>query len=295
MKRRGLWIAVAIIGALAAAGIIAALLLDRPATPEDQARAYLDALAAGDAEAAAATGVEAGEYAGPALSAATGLISSPTVGTAVVDGRMATVDVNFQLDGETRETELVLRHDGDRWVPEAASALATAQLPVPTTIGDAFLDAGRRTPLYPGVYEAQAAPADYFEGSVEFALVPGDNEQPAMEPQMRPEGQELAQAQLDAYAATCTEKAAEVPEHCGIRVPWAGDLVEIKKISYEVERTPSIALDDDAFIATGGSLVATVQGTGFDGRLMTVSYRTDTWSMRGDVSFTADDILLEVW
>lgn len=295
MKRRGLWIAVAIIAALAAAGIIVALLLDRAGTPEDQARAYLDALAAGDAEAAAATGVEAGDDAGPALSAATGLISSPTVGTAVVDGRNATVDVTFELDGEPRETELVLRHDGDRWVPEAGSALATAQLPVPVTIGDAFLESGRRTPLYPGIYEAQAAPADFFEGSVEFALAPGDREQPAMEAALRPEAQDLAQALLDEHAAACTESAAEVPEHCGIRVPWAADLVEMTKISYTVERTPNIVLEAESFTATGGSLVATVQGTGFDGRLTTVSYRTDGWSMRGDVSFTADGIRLDVW
>ena len=295
MRRRRLWIALALVAALTAAGITAALLLDRPATAEDQARAYLDALAAGDAEAAAATGIDAGETAGAALSAATGLISSPTVGAAVVDGRSATVAVTFELAGEIHETELALQHDGDRWVPTADSALATARLPVPVTIGEAFLDSGEPAPLYPGVYEAQAAPADYFEGSVELVLAPGDLEHPEVEAALRPEAQQLAQQQIDEYASACTETAAAAPERCGIVVPWAADLIDVTEISYEVERAPSIALDAESFIATGGALVATVRGTGFDGNAKTVSYRTDGWSMRGDVSFTADGVQLDVW
>nr|WP_017203945.1 hypothetical protein [Microbacterium barkeri] len=69
----------------------------------------------------------------------------------------------------------------------------------------------------------------------------------------------------------------------------------MSEIRYRIERSPTVTLTPTAFVADGGILVATITGTGQDGSPRTTTYRTDSWSVRGDVAFSADGIELSVW
>jgi hypothetical protein len=42
-------------------------------------------------------------------------------------------------------------------------------------------------------------------------------------------------------------------------------------------------------------IVATVTGTALDGSAKSITYRSTNWSLRGDVTFEDDDIVLSVW
>ena len=66
-------------------------------------------------------------------------------------------------------------------------------------------------------------------------------------------------------------------------------------IRYRIDTAPVITLTPAGFTAEGGVLVATITGTAQNGEAGTATYRTDSWSVRGDLAFTADGLLLSVW
>ncbi|WP_144877103.1 hypothetical protein [Microbacterium sp. 1.5R] len=107
-----------------------------------------------------------------------------------------------------------------------------------------------------------------------------------------------AQAELDEHLEQCTATGAPngtVPESCGIRIPWGAEFSTVTDARFRIERMPQITLSDDGFVAEGGALVATVTGTGQDGAPRTETYRTENWSVRGDVDRTRTGIDLTVW
>ncbi|GAA5197308.1 hypothetical protein [Microbacterium jejuense] len=104
------------------------------------------------------------------------------------------------------------------------------------------------------------------------------------------------QEQVDAYADACAEPAAAVPGHCGIVIPWAADLAQLTSVAFRVEQRPTVAISADggSFAATGGVLVASVTGTTRDGVAATFTYRTDAWTLRGDIDDEGDRIVVSV-
>ncbi|MBD3942375.1 hypothetical protein IF188_11760 [Microbacterium sp. NEAU-LLC] len=102
--------------------------------------------------------------------------------------------------------------------------------------------------------------------------------------------------QLHAYADACTQPATTVPDHCGIVIPWAADLAELTGVAFRIEQRPTVAIspDSSSFDATGGVLVATVTGTTRDGATATFTYRTDTWTLRGDIDDEDGRIVVSV-
>jgi hypothetical protein len=107
---------------------------------------------------------------------------------------------------------------------------------------------------------------------------------------------ERAQEKLDALLTTCAESTAIAPpEHCGIVIPWGTEFADVTGIRYRIEKVPALMLDDDSFTATGGVLVATVSGTGQDGATRTETYRTENWSVRGDIAITDDEVDIDIW
>lgn len=112
---------------------------------------------------------------------------------------------------------------------------------------------------------------------------------------------ERVQQKFDEHLATCLEPAAEVPESCGIAIPWAADLAVVTRVEYHVEQAPvltlapSPTLAPSTFRADDGVLIATVIGTGLDGAPRTMTYRTENWMLRGDVLTEHGDIELSVW
>ena len=109
----------------------------------------------------------------------------------------------------------------------------------------------------------------------------------------------VAQDTLDEHLEQCTALGAvggAVPEGCGIRIPWGTEFAAVADARFRVDRLPVLRLTDgDGFIAEDGVLVATVTGTGQDGAPRTETYRTESWTVRGDVVSTGDDVELSVW
>ncbi|WP_447912363.1 hypothetical protein [Microbacterium phyllosphaerae] len=112
------------------------------------------------------------------------------------------------------------------------------------------------------------------------------------------DAQSLAQQELDEHLESCTAKevtGGAVPERCGIRIPWGTEFAAVDSVRFRIDRMPVLELTDDGFIADGGVLVATVSGTGQNGAARTETYRTESWSVRGDVAVDGDRVDLDVW
>lgn len=110
--------------------------------------------------------------------------------------------------------------------------------------------------------------------------------------------QALAQQALDEHLEDCTSDGVTegvVPDGCGIRIPWGTEFAAVDDARFRIERMPVLELTDDGFIAEGGILVATVSGTGQDGSPRTETYRTESWTLRGDASVEGGDVDLDVW
>lgn len=296
MKRRTAWI----VGGAALAVVLAAgavwLLLPRGGSAEDQALAYLHALENGDLAAVKAAGLDVPADTAVAFDGASAYISEVTVEAAAESDSSTVVRASFTLAGEHVETEITMIDSGGRWVPDPGTALGTARIDRPAAVGETVFAADAALSLLPAQYEIVASPAELLDGSATVRMLPGDAEDITLEVALRPAATERAQEHLAQYLETCTQPAAEVPASCGIAIPWAADFSEVSGISYRIEQVPIISLAPTSFEAGEGVLVATVTGTGIGGdAARTVSYRTSNWALRGDVAFTADDIVLSVW
>ena len=114
------------------------------------------------------------------------------------------------------------------------------------------------------------------------------------------EVRDLAQRALDEHLESCTSEESgpdTVPPRCGIRIPWGTEFASVESIRFRIEEFPVLVLEDaDAgFSADGGVLVATVTGTGQNGAPRVETYRTTSWSLRGDLSVDEGDVTIDVW
>ncbi|WP_194764807.1 hypothetical protein [Microbacterium sp. UFMG61] len=110
--------------------------------------------------------------------------------------------------------------------------------------------------------------------------------------------QELAQQTLEAQLEECAGEVivgGAAPEGCGIRIPWGTEFAAVDETRFRIERMPVLELADSDFVARGGVLVATVTGTGQDGAAKTETYRTESWSVRGDVIISGAQVDLDIW
>jgi len=295
VSRRALWIT---IGAVAAVAVVAAVVLVWVLAPrasaDDQALAYLHALADGDVAAVEATGLDVPETAAAAFVDADEHLSAGAIESSTADEHTAVVIVSYELAGTRQESTLEFAQRDGRWVPDAATGLGSVRFAVPVSIGDIMLPA-EGAALLPAAYEVAAAPAEFLDGGATIEVHPGSAQEVDIEAALRPEATASAQAQLDDHLETCTAPAARTPSSCGIVIPWAADLAAVSEIRYRIEKSPEIVLSPTEFHADGGVLVATVAGTAPDGSAKSLTYRTTDWSVRGDVTFTGDDIVLSVW
>lgn len=303
MKRPAVIGLVAAAALLVAGGGLAWWLLTRPPGPDETARAYLEALAAGDGERALSLTIgldDASIDRAGALAGAEELVTDAvleSVGSIEAGEPRATV--RFMLDGEERSASYGLVEEDGRWLV-AADGLGT--LESSTTLGDAVLVGGVRVPvsaraaLLPAVYAVDAAPAGILTGATTAVVLPGEASVAAVEASVAPEATTLAQARIDAYAAECARPAAAVPDSCGLRVPWAADLVILDAITFRIEQTPQVLLSPDlrTFAATDGVIVATASGATRDGASGSFTYRADDWALRGTIALTPDGMQLAV-
>lgn len=298
-RRRSIVLAVIVAVAIAAGGL-AAFLLTRSASPEDVTLEYFRALESGQQDAVAATGIEVSSDTLAMFAAAEDHVSDARVLTTTTDGATADVTVAYVLDGDAQESVLSLAQDGVSWRLDTATALGTVSATTDTggvSVGDdgTTIMTTESTPALPAVYDLVAAPVAVLDADERVVVLPGQDTPATLVPELRPEAVDVAQERVDEHLTDCATPAAIVPDSCGIRIPWAADLARVDEIRYRIDEMPTVTLDTVSFRADGGVLVATVTGTDHEGTAASKTYRTTDWSVRGDVSFTADDIELSVW
>lgn len=300
MTRRAVWL---LAGAVALVLIVGAGLwiwqsTSRPASTEDTALAYLHALESGDAEALTAVSAAASNAALTAFAAADARIQEVALTSVDQSGDTATAEVLFVLGGEQHAASLSLSHTDGRWRVDASglgSVRAEASAGGFVAIGDATFALGEEIALFPAVYTIAVAPRGLLDGETDAIVLPGGSVQAALDVTLLPAATEAAQSALDEHLAQCTEGGDVIPSGCGIRIPWGTEFRAVSEYRYRIEQLPTIVLDGTGFRADEGVLVSTLTGTGQDGTERTTTYRTDSWSVRGEISFTVDDLVVTVW
>lgn len=306
--KRGTIIAL-VIGIVAVVAIVAGVwwFFGRPQGPDATARAYLEALEAGDYPAIQALRHEpqGDPIAEQAFADASAYVSDPRAVevTQTAEG-VAVVEAEVELAGEAHRLRFTLEQSGGRWVLSgddlgllhATVRVGGASAGDSVSIGDALVPADSDVPLLAAEYEVTPAPRDVLTGSGSAVVVPGEPATVEIEADLAPEATALAQEHLNAYLDGCAEPATEVPSNCGIRVPWAADLTSLESIAFRIDERPSLVLSADAseFDATGGVIVATATGPSRGGGTGSFTYRADDWAVRGDVRFEGDQMVLSV-
>lgn len=301
--RRGAIIGIAAGAALIATiGIVAAVWsTTRPPSADAVAERYLRALEAGDADTVAALLADPADaqIATRAFGGAVSYLSDYTFDTSEQTPGTVAVEADVRLDGESVAVRFELDQTSSGWKVARGH---TTPLTATTTLGDAVLiggelvDAGIAVALLPATYPVTASPSAFLDGEVAVAVAGEDPVTAEIAASVSDDTAGAAQAHLDAYIDTCVETAAAVPEHCGLRVPWAADLATLDEISFRVEAQPVLTLDGTGgtFTAGAGSIVATATGTDRAGENAVFRYRAADWTLRGGVDFTGDDMVLSV-
>lgn len=306
MSRRRWWLIAGAVGVvvLVAGGLWIWQATGRPATAEEAAAEYLRALESGDPAAVEATGAVMQRETLDAFSDATALVHDAEVisvsgdDSVPVGGVTATAEITFRLADEKHTAALTLSPVDGRWVvDESGRGTVTADPSIGSfvSIGGQTLPAGEATTLLPATYPVTAAPAELLSGESSVTVLPGDEQSIDLEVSLRSEATVAAQNQLDDHLEACTVPGDTPPEGCGIRIPWGTEFRAVSEFRYRVEKLPTLTLSGNGFAAEGGVLVTTVTGTGQDGAKREATYRTDSWSLRGDVSFTAEGVVLSAW
>ncbi|MDE0545779.1 hypothetical protein [Microbacterium sp. C7(2022)] len=289
-------------GVVILGGAIAAWAVTRPPSAEQVATEYLEALAAGESDAARALlGDDALASLSPdiTLESATETISDVRVDHVGAAGGTATARFTFTLAGSTTRGEFTLV-DGSQGWRVAPDALGT--LRVGTTRGDSvwlsgsLISTNDEAVALPAEYEIDAAPAEILAASSAATLVPGNVTEVLLEPELTDTAEARAQETLDEYANACVVPADTIPRHCGIRVPWAADFAAMDGVSMTITDYPVLALSDDGrFFATGGTLEVTVSGRKRSGTTETARYLTDDWSLQGTYDLEGNEMRLVVF
>ncbi|PVE91547.1 hypothetical protein [Microbacterium sp. TPD7012] len=306
MTRRRWWLVggLAALVVAAAGGVLIGQSLARPGTPQEAASAYVRALESGDPAAVAATGADVSATALGAFAGASALIDDAEVTGVEQNGEAAaTADIFFRLGEEKRTARLDITRVDGRWTVGASAlgtATVTADLGSSVRLGDETVSVGEALLLLPAEYAVSAAPSSLLDGSANLLVLPGEDVEVTVEVTPLPAAVDAAQEQLDEHLAECTAsddstQAPTTPVGCGIRIPWGTEFRDVTDIRYRIETSPEIALDATGFLADGGVLIATVTGTGQDGTERTTTYRTDSWSIRGDIEFTEEELVLTAW
>lgn len=135
-----------------------------------------------------------------------------------------------------------------------------------------------------------------WQSSTAPSAVESPSPRPSPTPKATEASAEQVQALIDEHLEECaTSTSSSPPEGCGIRIPWGAEFSAVSGIRYRIEELPTVEIDEDAFIANGGVLVATVTGTGQDGAPRTETYRSEDWGVRGDIDVTDEGVEISVW
>lgn len=281
--------------------VLLAVLPPRAETAEDTAQAFAEALTAADGTAAVALVTDPPAAASIAATALEGASAVDTAEVVLIEQtpERATFDLALGLAGDTATSRLVLVDDGEGW---RVADGAWGTLRVETTRGDAVRVGGTRVAapgevsLLPGRYAVTADPDDLLDGASETTVFPGTDQDVAIEAIPNDAALEAAQAAISDYATTCTVPATSTPTNCGMRIPWPADFVALDELRFRIDRMPRVEdLDAETFVASDGVLIVTARGTDREGAPREVTYRSDTWTLRGSFAVGPNGITLTVW
>jgi hypothetical protein len=176
------------------------------------------------------------------------------------------------------------------------SLIATTTLGDSVSVGHALVKADAPVALLPAAYPVTAAPQGLLAGESTALVATGTPVMVAVDASLSANATSRAQEQLDAYADACAEPATAVPDHCGIRVPWAADLATLTSLAFRIDAYPTLTISEDGrtFDAVDGALVATATGTTRAGDDGSFTYRAEDWALRGSVTFEGDQMMLAV-
>lgn len=292
-------------------GAATAWLMFRPPSAEDAAHRYLTALSTGDfatidAMRAAPLAEDAERVVRDAFAGADAYVADPRVEQITDGDGVAAVRASATIGGSRRDVSFVLGRQSGDW-QLSGDYLASVQVEAVLTgtdvllgdsvwLGDALAPANAPVAVLPAEYPVQPAPRGLLSGA---STVGVSNDEPVtvrIDAAVATAAAGAAQEQLDAYADACAQPAAAVPGACGLRIPWAADLVRLDGVAFRIEQRPQLALSPDGrtFAATGGVIVATATGTARDGTTARHTYRADDWALRGSVTFQGDEMVLGV-
>lgn len=300
VRRRWVISGAAVVVVLLAAGVWIWQSSARSTTPEEAALEYLQALESGDADTVRATGIVVTEAALDAFDAASALVRDAEV-TRVRHSNGSTsaaVEVSFELDGDAHDAVLALDLVDGRWRVDSSGlgrVTLDSTIGASVAIGTTAVPTGEAVALLPALYTVSAMPATLLEGESAVTVMPAVEVTTVVDATLRPEATAVAQDHVDDIVEACTVPGTDTPDGCGLRIPWGTEFRDVDGFRYRVEEAPAVTLTPAGFTADGGVLVVTVTGTGADGAGLTTTYRTDSWTLRGDVSFTADDLVLSPW
>ncbi|MCR2784353.1 MULTISPECIES: hypothetical protein [unclassified Microbacterium] len=303
--KRGAVIAVAAAGAAVLIGAGAAWwAFSRPASAQDAAESYLQALESGDAGALAPL-LPDGQQTQALLASFVGAdayVEDAALTGTTVEGDRTVAEASVQLDGTASTIQFALSTEAGRWQLAGDDHVVT--IDVATTLGDAVQIGDALVPLapdgvvhvLPALYTLHAAPVDFLDGAATVAATHGQPSA-AIEAALVPDAAARAQPQLDAYADACAAPATAVPQRCALEVPWPADLAELASLRLRIEAYPQLSIDPATltFTAIDGTIVATATGTTRAGTEESFTYRTDAWTLRGAVAFHGDEMVLTVF
>lgn len=300
MTRRARWTVVAV-AALVAAAALAVWIWhsgSRPTSPTTAAERYLRALESADSAGVRELMPDVPEAALRALESAGEPIEDASVLGVHRNASTAIARVRFTAGAADHEARIALTETSGRWTIDGSTLAEVTAIPTigdSLALGDAEIPASESVRLLPAVYEIVASPVEFLEGSAVVSALPGEPTRVDLDVALRPAATDEAQRQLEEHLDDCASSPDAAPVGCGIRIPWGTDLRTVSAAAYRIESMPVVALDDDGFTANAGVLVATLDGTALDGSARSTTYRTESWSVRGDVDFAGDEMVLTVW
>lgn len=301
----------AVVGIAAGAAVLVAAALAvvwwsaaQPETADTAAREYLRALEEGDPAAIEALrDAPLDDVTRSAFASADAYPTDASIESIDEDATTATVTADAEIGGERRTISFAFeKEDGDWRLSDDAPSVR-----IETTydgspgggdsvwIGDALVETSDEVALLPAAYTVRAAPRGILSGET-VAIVDATGGTIDLSTSLGTDAASIAQEQLDVYLDDCAAPAAAVPDNCGIRVPWAADLVSLERVAFRIEQYPVLRLAPDgrSFDATDGIIVATATGQSRSGEPASFSYRADDWAVRGAVRFTGDEMVLSV-
>lgn len=260
---RSLIAAGAVVVVIVAGAITTGVLRSNVWGPSPTVRAYVDAIARGDAATAedmSEVPDDAAMFAPAVLKSAENRPSDVRVGRVTTTGDRATATVSYTQGGKNRSGQVELRRTGTSWLVKdewrvttpladtvsitAASALEGAPVSVGGERVGKITDGSFRSLAYPGTYSVRVGGSKYFTGgtktvSVGASTSPYVDFEPKATKQLTTDAEQFVTDQITACAAKTDVSALD-------GCPWYGPYDADGAVKYQVKTMPKLKVETSA-------------------------------------------------